>query len=443
MNKWSNWSGDVQCAPDRFLEPETSGEVASAVKAAAGRDGYVRVAGSGHSFSPVVASDSTLLSLQRMSGVLDSDHRTKRATLAAGTAIRDLGEPLARRGMALVNQGDVHPQAIAGAIATGTHGTGWELGSLSTTVTGFKLVTGTGEVIDCTPEQNSNVFEFGRVSLGGFGVMTELEMQMRESYKLKEIKRNLPFQQTLDEAEASARAYRHWEFHWFPYSDLCATKVMDETDEPVNAEPVRHFLVDVLFENSAWFGLMELTKAVPKLNRPVAQLAAQLFSESEKVDWSYKVFPNPRFVKFNEMEYAVPAEVGPEVLLEIRHFIEREQLDVAFPIEYRYVAADDIPLSPFYQRDSAVLSCHVYAGKEYDRYFRGVEKIFRKHGGRPHWGKINTLKADDFREIYPRYDEFQALRAELDPKGVFESPYLRRIFGSAKGAGKSSAAAAE
>lgn len=434
MKRWKNWSGSVDCQPTHYAEPSSAEALADAIEAAAGRGHHVRIAGSGHSFTPVVASDATLLSLRHMRGVTHTDREAMTATLLAGTPIAEIGAPLHEAGLGLLNQGDVHPQAIAGAVATGTHGTGKRLGSLSEAVAGFELVTADGQVRWCSRNENAELFEYGRVALGSLGVMTRIEMRVREAYKLEELKRNLPLREVLDEAERTAASVRHWEFHWFPYSELAATKVMEPTHAEVRPERLRHFFVDTVFENAAWWMCCQATRMAPGLNQPVARFAAKTFSESSKVDWSYKVFPNPRMVRFNEMEYAVPAAKGPEVLLEIKDLIEREQFDVAFPIEYRYVQADDIPLSPFYRRDAAVLSCHVFNGKPYACYFEAVEAVFRKHGGRPHWGKMHHLQADDLRALYDRYDDFQALRARVDPQGVFQSPYIARIFGDVRDA---------
>ena len=102
---------------------------------------------------------------------------------------------------------------------------------------------------------------------------------------------------------------------------------------------------------------------------------------------------------------------------------------VHFPVEYRYVAADDIWLSPFYQRDAVSISVHQYVGMEHQAYFAAAESIFRNHGGRPHWGKIHSLAARELRELYPRWDDFQRVRRQLDPKGLFSNALLRRWFG--------------
>ena len=426
---WSNWSGAVTCAPLRIETPRTSEEVAQLVRGALERGVAVRVAGSGHSFSRVVETDDLLLDLREMNAIEAVNLTEHRGTLAAGARISEVGAPLAKRGLALLNQGDIHAQAIAGAVSTGTHGTGLALGSLSSAVTGLTLVTGEGEVLRCDAEHAPDLFHHARVAIGTMGVLTSVEMQMRAPYRLRETKKNIPLEACLSQVDALAAAHRHFEFFWFPYSDLAAVKLLDETDDPRDVAAVRHFVVDQVFENSAWWLACDLTRRGWASTPALGRFCAQTFSESSRVGHSYEIFPNPRWVRFNEMEYAVPAARGPEAFLEIKDFIERSQLNVLFPIEYRYVKGDDIPLSPFYQRDSAVISCHVFKGKPYEAYFRGAEKILLAHEGRPHWGKMHSLDANALRERYPEWASFMDLRARLDPRGVFISPYVARLFG--------------
>ncbi|MGB1698970.1 MAG: D-arabinono-1,4-lactone oxidase, partial [Nannocystaceae bacterium] len=422
--KWSNWSGEVRCEPTAIEMPDTTAGVAALVQDAAARNVGVRVAGSGHSFSRVVETDDVLVDLQRIGEIEHVDRVNHRARLGGGARISKIGAPLAAQGLALLNQGDIHAQAIAGAVSTGTHGTGIELGSLSSEVTGLTLVTGEGQTISCSATEESELFHHARVAVGTMGVITSVEMQMRAPYLLREKKINVPLQECLERTAGWRDEHRHFEFFWFPYSELAAVKLLDVTEEPRNTAPIRHFIVDQMFENSAWWAACQLTRSRRISTPKVARFCAKTFSESARIGHSYEIFPNPRWVRFNEMEYAVPAERGPEVFLEIKKFIEDEQLDVVFPIEYRYVKGDNIPLSPFYKRDSAVLSCHVFKGKSFERYFRGAEQIFLKHGGRPHWGKMHQLDGAQLRALYPEWDEFQALRGRLDPKGLFISPYM-------------------
>ncbi len=429
---WRNWSGHVACEPKMLRRPSSADGVAFLVKEVRSRGGKLRVVGSGHSFTPLVVTNDTLVSLDELSGVASVDATTQRAVVRAGTKIHALGPALASYGIALLNQGDIHEQALAGAVSTGTHGTGIELGSLSSAVQSLTLVDGRGQLRQCSPTSQPELFRFARLGLGSLGVMTQIEMQCRPVYKLRETKRNLRLDEALEDLPEAIRRHRHYEFFWFPYSDSASIKALDPTDAPVSTSWIKQQVQEAWLENAAWAVMCEAARLRPALNRPTARFAAASFSEAQRVDWSWKIFPNPRWVRFNEMEYAVPVDAGPDCLRDLRAMIEREQMPVNFPIEYRFVAADDIPLSPFYKRDSAVLSVHAYHRTEFRRYFDACETIFRRHDGRPHWGKMHSLAYDDLKEIYPALDEFAELRRELDPDRVFCTPYTRKLFEDAR-----------
>jgi FAD/FMN-containing dehydrogenase len=128
------------------------------------------------------------------------------------------------------------------------------------------------------------------------------------------------------------------------------------------------------------------------------------------------------------MEYQVPAERGPECLSEVVATIARLGLPVAFPLEYRYVAGDEIWLSPFHGGPRASISVHQYHRVPYQPLFRAVEPIFWKYGGRPHWGKLHSLSARQLAPLYPMWDRFHSVRRRLDPGGTFMTPELRKLF---------------
>jgi L-gulonolactone oxidase len=128
------------------------------------------------------------------------------------------------------------------------------------------------------------------------------------------------------------------------------------------------------------------------------------------------------------MEYAVPAAAGPDCVREIRELITRRRWPVSFPLEIRTVAADDFLLSPFHGRDSVTIAVHMYRPVDHRPLFDAVEAIFQNHAGRPHWGKKHSAPPAYLRRVYPRWDDFLAVRQELDPQGRFASPYLQSLF---------------
>ena len=431
MPAWSNWSGSVRCAPRRILSPADEQEVATALADAGGSDLPVRVVGAGHSYSPLVATTGTILSLDRLVGLLGVDAAAQRAVIGAGTRLHTLGAPLRERGLALQNQGDVDYQAIAGALATATHGTGITLGCLSAGIVALRLVLPDGSILECDSTHEPEVLRVAKLHLGCLGAVTAVTLQLRPAYRLRDETRIVPLEQALASLPDLIKQHRHVECWWFPHADVIGVRTMSETGDPVDDRPSSRWVKEGLVGNVV-FGLVAALTRLPGLSglRPAAsRLVAKLAGEEPYVDWSDRVLATGRSVRANEMEYAVPADQGPDAIRAVRDYVRRQRTPVLFPIEYRYVAADDIPLSPFYRRDSAVLSVHQDARVNRDPYFRDVELLLRGMGGRPHWGKLHTLSARELAPLYPEWGLFQGVRARLDPTGKLMTPYLRRVLG--------------
>ncbi|MGK2739662.1 D-arabinono-1,4-lactone oxidase [Tepidicaulis sp. LMO-SS28] len=429
---WQNWSGWVTANPKAMLEPGCEEELADQVRGAAAP---LRAAGAGHSFTPVAQTGGTLFSLRRMSGIERTDRQTARACIKAGTSIRALGPLLHEQGLGLLNQGDIDAQSIAGAVGTGTHGTGAGLSCISGAVTGFRLVTATGDVLTCSEHENTALFEAGRVSLGLFGIMSAIEMQCRTAYALEETGGRMALEDLFANIERLRDENRHFEFFWFPHADEAYVKLLHETDAaPLPKERVaegEEAPSDAPFRAACELSIHfpskrgALQKLMAASGRPL-DLAAP---RRGRAHWSHDAFPSDRTVRFNEMEYAVPAENGPDCVREVGLFMRKAGYNFLFPLEFRFVKGDDIWLSPFEGRDSATIAVHQYFKQPYAALFREVEQIFRRYGGRPHWGKLHTRTANELRTLYPRYDDFVKLRRELDPKGRFLTPYLETLFG--------------
>ena len=394
---WRNWSGSVSCAPRQIASPRDEAALAALLAA---DDGPVRVAGAGHSFTPLCETAGTLVSLDALSGIVETDAGASTATVWAGTRLHDLGEPLHAAGFSLENMGDIDRQALAGAVSTGTHGTGRTLGSFSTQVVGLRLVLASGDLLDCSPTQEPEIFDAARLSLGALGVLTRITLRVLPAYRLHERTWPLPFEACVEQMPALIAGHRHFEFFWSPAADACAMKTLDPTDEPVGV----------------------IAPPVPATGRMVRYLGP------EYVDWSHRVFPSERTLLFNEMEFAVPEAAGPDCLREIRALMQTRYPDVIWPIEYRTVREDDIPLSPASGRATVTISIHQAAELSHQAFFRDAEAIFRNHRGRPHWGKLHSHTARALRDLYPRFDAFRAVRERLDPRGRFLNEHLRALL---------------
>jgi FAD-linked oxidoreductase len=426
---WRNWSGSVTAQPESIRYPTTLDEIVGIVRQARARGANVRVVGTGHSFTPLVQTSGVLICLDRYAGIEAVDRVARRATVRAGTKIKQLGEELLSYGLAQENLGDIDAQSIAGAICTGTHGTGIAFGSISAQVVGLTLVTGAGEVVQCSEQQHGELFKAAQVSLGALGVIVSVTLQLVPAYRLDYTWAREPLGATLAHLEQERDAHRNFEFYWFPYSEWALVKRANKTDAPARSANLLRRFNDLVVENGAFWLLSEVARRFPSLSPRVARVCGALISGGRDVNHSHRVFATTRLVRFNEMEYSLPAARMADAIRAIDAGIRRERFRVHFPIECRYVRGDDICLSPAYGRDSAYIAVHMYRGMPHREYFAAVEAIFRSFGGRPHWGKMHTLAAAELRELYPEWSHFQAARRRLDPDGVFCNAYLAQLLG--------------
>src|SRR5580693_5984552 len=176
--EWRNWAGTVTATPTRRAQPRTEAEISAAAKLA------VRALGSGHSFTPAAATTGLALDLSRWTGVTGADTRTGLVTVRAGTTLRALNAALAEFGLALANLGDIDAQTIAGALATGTHGTGARLGGLATQIEALDLVLADGSLVTCSASVRPDLFAAARVGLGALGVVSAVTLRCVPSFTL-------------------------------------------------------------------------------------------------------------------------------------------------------------------------------------------------------------------------------------------------------------------
>lgn len=427
---WRNWAGNQQCAPAVIARPTTEQELAGIVRDAAAAGQRVKVAGAGHSFTGIALTDGRLISLDNYGGVLETDYARQQVTVQAGVRLHRLNEELDARDLALPNLGDIDQQSIAGAISTGTHGTGRAFYGIASQVAAMRLVTGDGTILDCSPEENAEVFHAARVGLGALGVVSTVTLQCVPAFRLHAIEEPMRVDEVLEALDEHVEQNDHFEFSWVPHSGWALTKRNQRTNEPPAPRARwREFRDDILMNNVA-FGVMcragrARTSLIPRLARLVSNAGRR-----DYVDKSYEVFCSPRLVRFYEMEYAIPAEAAAEALNRVRRFVDRNGLRISFPVEVRFVSGDDIPLSMGYGRDTCYIAVHVYHGMPYQQYFEAVEDIMNDYEGRPHWGKLHFQTAETLAGRYPEWERFQLVRRRLDPEGRFSNRYLTRVLGS-------------
>ncbi|TVR76451.1 MAG: FAD-binding protein [Chitinophagaceae bacterium] len=430
MYSWRNWSGLHHATPENIFFPETEEQLTAFIQKAAEEHKFIRTVGSAHSFTPLVKSNSLLVSLDKMQGLIDYDIESLNARLWAGTKLYQAGEILFEKGMAMENMGDIDRQSLAGIISTGTHGTGVDYGTISTQVEELTFINGLGEKITCSLVENPEIFRAAAVSLGVLGVITRIKFKLVPSYKLTYSQSKESLSSVLTKLENYNSSNRNFEFYFFPHTGKVQTKFINETNLKPQKRSFSRYLNDVILENLAFKGLSEYVRIFPKKAPQISNLCINLVSELQKVNYSHKIFAVPRWVKFQEMEYNIPSENFQEAIQEVDEVIRKEKIQTHFPIECRFVKKDNLMLSPATGRDSAYIAVHQYKGMEYESYFRKMEEIFLKYNGRPHWGKLHFLEEKDFSTLYPEWDTFKSIREKMDPNGLFLSPYMTSIFKS-------------
>lgn len=432
---WRNWAGNQVCAPAVVERPRDEAELVEAVRRAGDAGRAVKVVGAGHSFTDIACTDGTQVRLDDYRRVLSVDGR--RVRVQAGITIADLNRELASRGLAMANLGDIAYQSISGAISTATHGTGARLGGIATQVVAFDLVTADGSVLRCSADSDPEVFACGRVGLGALGVLSTVTLECEPAFNLHAVEQPMPLDEVLDRLDELVDGNDHFEMFYVPHTGSALTKRNNRTDEPAGGLPRWKEVFDKLvMENVAFGAVARVGRWRPSAIPTLAKLVAG-GTRAEYVKASHEVFASPRLVHFLEMEYSLPRAACADALRAIRSLIDSSGLTISFPVEVRFTAGDDIPLSTAYGpapgNQRCYLAVHVYRGMPHEQYFRGVERIMDEHGGRPHWGKLHFQTAATLAPRYPEWERFRAVRSRLDPDGRFTNAYLDRVLGSQVG----------
>jgi L-gulonolactone oxidase len=429
--RWTNWAGNQSAAPLHIHQPRTEEELVAVVRRAAERGERVKAVGSGHSFTSIALTDGHLLDLTKYNRVIETttDHDPTRhyVTVQSGIRLKELNPQLWDLGYSLTNLGDVAYQSISGAVSTATHGTGKDVGGLATQIRGLRVITGDGEVVDCSMDHEPELFQAARVGVGAAGLISTVTLEVEPAFNLRAQEVVIPTDELFREMDGYLQDNEHFEFFWYPGSDNALTKRNNRTTVP--AEPLPRWRE---FVNDEIVGHRYMAQATKLLRVPGVRMKLRTMLEGargEYVERSYKVFTSERKIRFYEMEYFIPSEHAREAFERVRNLIARSGFGVIMPIEMRWVAPDDIPLSTAYGRPTTSIAVHMLKHQEFQPYFEAVETIMNDYEGRPHWGKLHFQTHRSLAPLYPQWNAYQAARARLDPRGTFANEYTDRVLG--------------
>ncbi len=446
---WRNWAGNESARPRRVASPRSADEVADEIRRAAADGLTVRMAGTGHSFTPAAATTGVMLRPGGVTGLRSVDAAAGLVTVGAGCPLNVLNAELQARGLSLANMGDIQVQTVAGAIQTGTHGTGRDVGGMAAQVAGLEMVLADGTITTCSAgspgssppagdppssppagQPPPSLFDAARVGLGALGVLTAVTFRVVPAFLLEAREEPMRWSEVIARLDELTSENEHFEFYWFPHSEGCLTKRNNRSAGPARPLGRLRYLLDDEFLSNTVFGVTcRLGHAVPAMIKTVNGVAGKALGSRSYADAAYRVFTSPRRVRFKEQEYAVPRESLADVLAEVRALFARRDWRISFPIEVRVTPGDDPWLSTAYGRNSAYIAIHVFHASPHQEYFRDVEAVMTAVGGRPHWGKMHTRSAEQLRAAYPNFGAFVALRDKLDPERRFGNAYLDQVLG--------------
>jgi L-gulono-1,4-lactone dehydrogenase len=431
-SEWRNWTGDQRCTPAAVHSPRSLAELREAVGRASERGLAVRAAGSGHSFTGAALTEGAMIRIEALNRVLAMDSESGLVRVEAGITLSALSAALWDRGLALENLGDIDRQTLAGAISTATHGTGARFRNVSAQVEALELVLADGSLLSVSSQSEPDAHLAARVGLGALGVIYSATLRAVPAFVMRRVDSPMALEETLASIDQLAGRNDHFEFYVFPYTDTALVIERNRVKGPGPPRPrgrVSAYVNEILIENRAMDVLSRIGRRYPATIPRLARFASRQFSRNEMTDRSYRVFASERRVRFTEMEYAIPREHGAEAVRRVLALVRERRLPVGFPIEFRVVAPDDAYLSTAYGRETAYVAVHQYQGAPWREYFQAVEEIMASYGGRPHWGKRHFQTAAALRGLYPRWDDFQRVRARLDPRGIFTNAYTDRVLG--------------
>jgi xylitol oxidase len=407
-----NWAGNITFGTARTHQPES---IDSLRRLVAGSS-HIRALGRGHSFSGVVAPAGDLLLLDGLPRTLDIDSVNSTVTVSSAMTFTDLADELQRAGFALTNMASIPDISVAGACATGTHGSGDDHSVLAASVIALRLVTADGDLIELRKDSNRSTFPGSVVTLGALGVVTQLTLNIEPTYEMSQrVHLGIPLDEIQDRVDDVFRAGYSVSVFTDWHSGHANVWVKQRADQPV----------------STWAA----GRPAPHQVHPIPGMSAQLCTEQLGAvgHWHERLVhfrPRTDMQTGDELQSEVflPRALAARTIRALRE-IGHSLAPVLLIGEIRTVRADDLWLSPAYGRDSVAFHFTWKAnGPEVLEALAIIEQRLKALGARPHWGKLTTLTPREVITAYERAPDFEQLTIEYDPAFKFRNDFVNDLF---------------
>jgi len=428
MRTFENWSGLHRHTPRKWMSPHDEDELRRMVQSAASEGGRVKVVGSGHSWSDIAVPDDVAVDLDHMRGVVAIDRSAPSITVRGGTRIEEITEALDAHGLAMPILGSIAKQTVAGAIATGTHGSSLVHGNLSSLVTSIRLMTASGDTLHL--REGDPRLAGARVHLGALGIVTEVTMRVTRAFRLVENRQPVPFVDVLADIEGIAHSAEYVKLWWLPTTGSAVVFRYERSEAPEPDDALARWVDETIVNRLVFDRALRFVGRFPAATSALnASVAATYLGPSERVARSDRAFNLAMPPIHREAEWAFAMKVAPLALESLATLVRRDRLRINFPCEIRFVRGDDGWMSPAHGRDTCQIGIYQAESPDLAPWFTGASTIAHSLDGRPHWGKEHDWAIDAIERAFPRFGEFKALAHQLDPRGMFMNAHLARILG--------------
>ncbi len=423
--RFTNWAKNESCTAQNFFQPETEEQIVELVQAGS----KIRVVGTGHSWNDICLSPDTLINFDRYNNVLHLNREKLQLKVQPGIKLWQLNEYLDSHGLALANLGSVSEQSLAGAVSTGTHGSGINYQILGSQMEEFTLIKSSGEKTTLHRERDKDLFNMCVVNLGCLGIISEITLNVVPAFRLRDLTFVMPFDEALERLDEFIHQTDHFKMWWFPHTERMVIYRYSRTSEQPNDSKVRQWFMDEFIS----VNMYRLLLKIGSINRHWRiginkSLVKNFITPLDRIEKSYKVFNVPEPPLHRETEWAFDISVAKELLREYKNMINSSVHRLNFIQEIRFAKADNFTLSGCYGRDTIWLGAYNADKFGWNELLSAFESLAKKSGGRPHWGKEFNADKEYFRSAYPKYEEFNSLRKQFDPGQKFTNRFISNIF---------------